>query len=113
MPKLTPRTLRLWAGVLAAVPGSRLVLKAPSFKDPGAIDIFRQRLTALGVDPGRLEFRGPVGLADMMAEYADIDIALDPVPYNGGTTTMQALWMGRRSWPCAAPASCRAWAPAS
>ncbi|MGI9134945.1 MAG: hypothetical protein ACR2I0_13570 [Rhodoferax sp.] len=30
----------------------------------------------------------------MMAEYADVDIALDPVPYNGGTTSLQAMWMG-------------------
>jgi predicted O-linked N-acetylglucosamine transferase (SPINDLY family) len=35
-----------------------------------------------------------VGLSDMMAEYADVDIALDPLPYNGGTTSLQAMWMG-------------------
>ncbi len=56
--------------------------------------VFRDRLSALGVDLERVEFRGPVGLDLMMAEYADIDIALDPTPYNGGTTSLQALWMG-------------------
>jgi predicted O-linked N-acetylglucosamine transferase (SPINDLY family) len=71
-----------------------LLLKAPSFRDESAIRIFRERFVAMGVDASRIEFRGPVGLADMMAEYADVDIALDPVPYNGGTTTLQAMWMG-------------------
>ncbi|NBS65185.1 MAG: hypothetical protein EBT33_12695 [Betaproteobacteria bacterium] len=94
VPKLTPRTLALWARVLSEVPGSRLVLKAPSFGDPGAVRAFSQRLAALGVDSARVEFRGPVGLDLMMAEYADIDIALDPTPYNGGTTSLQAMWMG-------------------
>jgi predicted O-linked N-acetylglucosamine transferase (SPINDLY family) len=94
VPKLTEHTLRLWARVLNAVPDSRLLLKAPSFMDAGAVDLFRRRLEKLGVDGARVEFRGPVGLADMMAEYADLDIALDPVPYNGGTTSLQALWMG-------------------
>ena len=94
VPKLTPHTLKLWATILEKVPGSKLLLKAPSFKDESAIKIFTQRLLAEGVDPSRLEFRGPVGLTDMMAEYADVDIALDPVPYNGGTTTLQAMWMG-------------------
>lgn len=94
VPKLTPHTLKLWATILEQVPDSRLLLKAPSFKDESAIKTFTQRLLAEGVDPSRLEFRGPVGLTDMMAEYADIDIALDPVPYNGGTTTLQAMWMG-------------------
>ena len=94
VPKLTPHTLGLWARILAALPDARLVLKAPSFSDPAAQAVFSERLTALGVAPERVEFRGPVGLTDMMAEYADIDIALDPVPYNGGTTTLQALWMG-------------------
>jgi predicted O-linked N-acetylglucosamine transferase (SPINDLY family) len=94
VPKLTPHTLKLWARVLAEVPDSRLVLKAPSFSDEAAKRIFAERLEALGVDLSRVEFRGPVGLTDMMAEYADIDIALDPVPYNGGTTSLQAMWMG-------------------
>jgi protein O-GlcNAc transferase len=94
VPKLTPRTLALWARVLSAVPDARLVLKAPSFGDEGAVRVFGERLVALGVDLKRVEFRGPVGLTDMMAEYADIDIALDPVPYNGGTTSLQAMWMG-------------------
>jgi protein O-GlcNAc transferase len=94
VPKLTQHTLALWARVLQAVPGSRLLLKAPSFKDEGAIKAFKARFAALGIGEDRLAFRGPVGLTDMMAEYADVDIALDPVPYNGGTTTLQAMWMG-------------------
>lgn len=94
VPKLTPHTIKLWSAVLAEVPGSRLVLKAPSFKDESAIRTFRDRFEKEGVDSARIEFRGPVGLTEMMAEYADVDIALDPVPYNGGTTTLQAMWMG-------------------
>ncbi len=94
LPKLTPRTLRLWSRALQAVPGSRLLLKAPSFRDPQAVRLMGERFAALGVDPARVEYRGPSALPEMMAEYADVDIALDPVPYNGGTTTLQALWMG-------------------
>lgn len=94
VPKLTPHTLRLWARVMAAVPDARLLLKAPSFGDASAVAAFSERLLALGVDLERVEFRGPTGLSDMMAEYADVDIALDPAPYNGGTTSLQAMWMG-------------------
>jgi predicted O-linked N-acetylglucosamine transferase (SPINDLY family) len=86
--------LALWAQILKVVPGSRLLLKAPSFSDGGAVRLFGERLQKLGVDLTRVEFRGPTGLTDMMAEYADMDIALDPVPYNGGTTSLQAMWMG-------------------
>ena len=94
MPKLTPHTIKLWSAILNELPQSRLLLKAPSFKDAMAVRTFRQRFEQEGVDADRIEFRGPTGLSDMMAEYADVDIALDPVPYNGGTTTLQALWMG-------------------
>jgi predicted O-linked N-acetylglucosamine transferase (SPINDLY family) len=94
IPKLTPHTIRLWSSVLLAVPDSRLLLKAPSFQDRGARNRYARLFSEQGVDPQRIEFRGPVGLSDMMVEYADVDIGLDPVPYNGGTTTLQAMWMG-------------------
>src|SRR3989338_8634767 len=94
IPKLTPRTVRLWANVLHAVPGARLLLRAPSFKDAGAVARFRHLFADHGIDADRLVFRGPVGLDVMMQSYSEIDIALDPVPYCGGTTSLQALWMG-------------------
>jgi len=92
--KLTPHSVRLWARILQAVPGSRLLLKAPSFGDALAQQRYRGMFSQWGVDPARLLFRGPTPLYDMMAEYGDVDIALDPVPYNGGTTTLQAMWQG-------------------
>ena len=94
IPKLTPRTIRLWADVLKAVPDARLVLRAPSFKDAGAVARFRRLFHEQGIPAARLTFRGPVALDLMMQAYAEIDIALDPFPYCGGTTTLQALWMG-------------------
>ncbi|MCZ8080704.1 MAG: glycosyltransferase family 2 protein [Rhodobacteraceae bacterium] len=94
LPKLTPRTIALWSAALAEVPDARLLLRAPSFKDATAIARFRRLFAEAGTDPDRLVFRGPLGLDAMMKAYAEIDVALDPVPYNGGTTTLQALWMG-------------------
>ncbi|MFT4173946.1 MAG: tetratricopeptide repeat protein [Rhodocyclaceae bacterium] len=92
--KLTPKTIALWGKVLEAVPDARLVLKAPSFLDTGAVARFSQLFRDVGVTPDRLSFRGPTGLSEMMSEYGEIDIALDTAPYTGGTTTYQALWMG-------------------
>ena len=92
--KLGPRTVALWARVLQALPGAQLLLKAPSLKDAAVQARFAALFAARGIGPERLMFRGPVGLDAMMQEYGDLDIALDPTPYNGGTTTLQALWMG-------------------
>ena len=92
--KLSPRTIALWARVLHAVPDAKLLLKAPSLRDESVKARFERLFGEQGIDPERLIMRGPSGLEDMMQEYADMDIALDPTPYNGGTTTLQALWMG-------------------
>ncbi len=92
--KLSPKTIALWAKILHAVPDAKLLLKAPSLRDQAVQSRFSQVFAEHGIVPERLILRGPSGLADMMQEYGDIDIALDPTPYNGGTTTLQALWMG-------------------
>ncbi len=94
VPKLTPATIRVWADILRAVPQSRLLLKAASMQDPGCVARYQGLFRELGIGAERLMFRGLSGLDEMMREYRDIDIALDPFPFNGGTTTQQALWAG-------------------
>ncbi|MHB1216264.1 MAG: O-linked N-acetylglucosamine transferase, SPINDLY family protein [Thiobacillus sp.] len=92
--KLSPKTIALWSRIMQAVPDSRLLLKAPSLRDAAVQARFADLFAAQGIARERLILRGPSGLGEMMQEYGDIDIALDPTPYNGGTTTLQALWMG-------------------
>ena len=83
-----------WAQVLQAVPDARLILKWRTFND----DAFRRQVTdafvARGIAADRIELRGPSFHADLLKEYADIDIALDPFPFTGGLTSCEALWMG-------------------
>jgi protein O-GlcNAc transferase len=92
--KLSPKTIALWSRVLHALPDSQLLLKAPSLRDEAVQSRFLALFAEHGIGRERLWLRGPSGLAQMMQEYGDMDIALDPTPYNGGTTTLQALWMG-------------------
>lgn len=95
LPKLCDETLDLWAQVLLAVPGSKLMLKARGLDDPGVRQGVAARFALAGVDQARLRFAGRVrGYAGHMALYGEMDIALDSLPYNGTTTTCEALWMG-------------------
>ncbi|MEM6497386.1 MAG: tetratricopeptide repeat protein [Pseudomonadota bacterium] len=94
VPKLTEDTIRLWSRLMIEVNGSRLLLKAPSFQDSSVVERYLRLFADSGIGHDRLEFRGPSGLDEMMQEYADVDIALDPIHYGGGTTTLQAMWMG-------------------
>lgn len=93
--KLNTGVLRLWADVLNAVPNARLLLKCPALTDVGVQARVRTEFEALGIAPHRLELLGHTrGRAEHMALYGRIDIALDTFPYNGTTTTCEALWMG-------------------
>ena len=83
------------ARVLAEVPLSRLLLKARPLSFPHIAQAVRERFRRAGIDPARLELRGwEAGVKDHLAIYGAVDIALDSFPYNGATTTCEALWMG-------------------
>jgi predicted O-linked N-acetylglucosamine transferase (SPINDLY family) len=93
--KVSDATLRAWARVVQAVPGARLLLKAKGLDDPAVRESLIGRLAALGIGGEQLILRGWEKLAGgQLALYAQMDVALDTFPYNGGTTTCEALWMG-------------------
>ena len=93
--KLSDRTIRLWSRILASVPDSCLVLKALGLTTEEIAGDLLARFERHWVDAGRIELRLPVaGFEGHLASYADIDIALDPTPYGGVITTLEAMWMG-------------------
>ena len=94
LPKLAPQVLDAWAQILRAVPGSRLVLKAAALADDSVCQDFISRFAQRGIEAARLDLRGTTPHHEMFAEYGHMDIALDPFPFNGGMTTLEALWMG-------------------
>jgi len=94
LPKLTDAVVIAWARILDAVPGSRLVIKAGPLADTTVKDRLTNRFARQGIPGDRLDLRESSTHAEMLAQYGDIDIALDPFPFNGGMTTLEALWMG-------------------
>lgn len=95
--KINDQVLRAWARVLEAVPGSRLRLLAKQGSHRRSIV---DRLSAMGVSAERIRFFDFVPLTPELSQgallnrYNEIDVALDTFPYNGMTTTLDALWMG-------------------
>ena len=94
--KLSPDAIALWSRVLAAVPGAELVLKfADAFADPSTQRLFEKRFAYHGIGRERLSFVSRAReSASHLARIGEADIALDPFPFNGSTTTFEALWMG-------------------
>ncbi|HEY4394441.1 MAG TPA: tetratricopeptide repeat protein [Polyangia bacterium] len=88
--KTHPDVLSLWARALAAVPRSRLLLVAAEH----AREAIRGLFAAAGVEAERLEFTGRIAHGDYLALYDRIDVGLDTFPFAGGTTTLDAAWMG-------------------
>ncbi|MHB1140504.1 MAG: O-linked N-acetylglucosamine transferase family protein [Sulfuricaulis sp.] len=93
--KTGPEVIALWARVLHGVPGSCLMLKGKGYDDESVQQALRDAFRAHGIGGDRLILHGGNDShAEHLRRYHEIDIALDPFPYNGTTTTCDALWMG-------------------
>ncbi len=91
--KMNDEVIEKWVEIVNGVPGSRLLLKAAVLKSESARADLGSRFERAGLAPDRLEMLGWVASNPMLL-YERVDIALDPFPYNGTTTTSEALWMG-------------------
>lgn len=93
--KISDRVLTLWAAVLTAVPDARLLIKAQGLGIPAARQRMLTRCAAASIDTRRVDMmEWQKDVQSHLSCYAQVDIALDTFPYNGATTTCEALWMG-------------------
>jgi protein O-GlcNAc transferase len=92
--KLSGATLDVWARLLTRLPRARLLVKGKPFAEATTRAIYLDRLTERGVAADRIELVAWLPERTHLALYDRVDIALDPFPYNGTTTTCEALWMG-------------------
>ncbi len=92
--KVSAVTVRLWASILNAVEGSQLVVKTDSIRGPAVHRLVHQ-FSTYGIGSDRIIWSDwNASRDDHLSRYGEIDIALDTFPYNGATTTCEALWMG-------------------
>jgi protein O-GlcNAc transferase len=91
--KMNDAVVALWARVLQAVPNSRLLLKTKQLNNPTVRQNVLDRFARQGIQVGQLMLESAAPRAELLATYNRVDIALDPFPYPGGTTSVEALWM--------------------
>ncbi|OXY83264.1 tetratricopeptide repeat protein [Oceanimonas doudoroffii] len=92
--KLNPYLLEKWAGIMHALPHSRLLLKGFQFSSDTLRNNVRAQFGRLNIEADRILFEGPSPHAELLQTYNKVDIALDPWPYSGGLTTCEAMYMG-------------------
>jgi len=92
--KMNDAVVALWARILASVPASCLFLKANQLNEESVRTRTIERFSARGITVDRLLLEGHTPRSHYLTAYHRIDIALDPFPFTGGTTTAESLWMG-------------------
>jgi predicted O-linked N-acetylglucosamine transferase (SPINDLY family) len=95
LPKINAAVIALWSRLLRQVPQSDLLLKSKQFADEPTRQRFLDLFASHGIAAERISLLPRVpSTAGHLALYHQVDIGLDPFPYNGTTTTCEALWMG-------------------
>jgi predicted O-linked N-acetylglucosamine transferase (SPINDLY family) len=93
--KISGQVIDVWAKILKQVENSRLVLKTGNLGDRETLEAFQKNFKKHGIESERIEcFQSFPNKFDHLMTYSEIDLALDPFPYNGTTTTFESLWMG-------------------
>ena len=98
--KLTEQTIAAYAAILRDAPASRLLLRNRTLDTPSNRAILLGRFARHGVAADRLTLEGGAEHFDFLRSYDRVDVALDAFPYNGGTTTAEALWQGVPTLTC-------------
>ncbi|MGQ9837221.1 MAG: tetratricopeptide repeat protein [Cyanobacteriota bacterium] len=93
--KITPNVIAVWAEILKRLPTARLLLKNMRYTDSSVCEIFWERFERHGIGREQVHLVGDrQGFLEHFQVYSEIDIGLDPFPYNGTTTTCETLWGG-------------------
>jgi len=92
--KINHSVVAVWARVLLAVPGSRLLLKSRQFDVTEVRHAMEARFAQHGIGAERLMLEGFGTRLAHFESFHRVDVALDPFPYPGVTTTAETLWMG-------------------
>lgn len=92
--KMGDQVVRLWSQILKRAPGSKLYLKSKQLADSDTLRLTYERFAAEGIEPSSLILEGPSGRDQYFECYNRVDMILDTFPYPGGTTSVEALWMG-------------------
>lgn len=92
--KASREVVRLWSQILIQTPGSRLILVARGGRDGVLVAYIQEQFAQYGIGPERLDIRGVLPMVQYFDMYNEVDLCLDPFPFNGGTTGYDSIWMG-------------------
>lgn len=92
--KITDSVVGAWVQIMRRVPDSMLLIRSINFRDGGVKAVFLEKMIGMGIDAERLILKEPAGGQGFYESYSEIDIVLDTYPFNGGTTSCFAAYMG-------------------